>query len=268
MIRGLAVAAIALAGCDTAIDHFLPPPSTFPTEANTGYAWTGTALAPYSGGPVLEDGARLEGVEILQCLTVTGDGVSIVKSLIRASCDGTPIVYATGANLLLEDVEIDGGGTATAEAVVGGLGLVARRVHIHDVHQGVMQQGAGITIEDSLIDVDADAFLDESNGQVRLHHSSFESKGGHGAVIIWNHCAEIADVLVDENRVASGGEFVVHGGSGPAEDRPNRDTRFIGNVWALRPAPQIGNVSFYLPEGPESRWMNNIDENGAVVGPR
>ncbi|MBX9244513.1 carbohydrate-binding protein, partial [Actinotalea ferrariae] len=111
----------------------------------------GTELTPSGSLRITEDGAVVEGLDIDGCVVVAADDVTIRASRIR--CTDTPdnrAVVRDGdhSGLLIEDVEIDGGGTTDIGVDVSR--VVLRRLDIHHVNDGV-RMGSDIVLEDSWI---------------------------------------------------------------------------------------------------------------------
>ncbi|QTE29652.1 right-handed parallel beta-helix repeat-containing protein [Pengzhenrongella sicca] len=159
-LAGLAVLAglLVLGGCAGDAPPPAPAPSWSPLDSATdrpGPASTGVpagvVLTPSEGVRVTEDGAVLDGLDVAGCVVVAADDVTIRNS--RITCLDAPndraVVYdGSRTGLVLEDVEIDGGGRT--DIGVDTSSTTIRRANIHGVNDGV-RLGIGVTVEASWI---------------------------------------------------------------------------------------------------------------------
>jgi hypothetical protein len=218
-----------------------------------------------SGGLTLGSaGQTVSGLDIRGCLTITASNVTVRRS--RISCRGDYVVkLADGVRgVVLEDVEIDGQGSADAIAI-GVDGFTLRRADVHGVGDGP-RMGSATVVEDSWIHG-----LVEGGGS---HNDGIQSTGGRGIVIRRNRIenphrqtscillgadlGDISDALVEGNYL-NGGNYSIYAGSDPGHSASN--IRIVNNRFG--PDFVFGPVSL----GPGSiTWTGNVmDATGKVV---
>ncbi|QTE29651.1 right-handed parallel beta-helix repeat-containing protein [Pengzhenrongella sicca] len=127
-----------------------PVPVPRPGPTNTGVP-AGTVLTPSGPLSITEPGTVIDGLDVAGCVTVLADNVTIRNT--RITCLDSikhRAVRMDGvrSGLLLEDVEIDGGGLT--DIGVDASRTTIRRANIHGVGDGV-RLGTDITIEASWI---------------------------------------------------------------------------------------------------------------------
>ncbi len=120
------------------------PGASWPDAESTGP--TSGDLTPLGDLDITEDGAVVEGAEI-GCLDVLADDVTVRDSVIRCG-RGTWAVLADGTGLVLEDVEVDGLGSAGNCIASGRYTLL--RVELHSCVDGARANG-DVVIRDSFI---------------------------------------------------------------------------------------------------------------------
>ncbi|GGC05475.1 hypothetical protein [Cellulomonas carbonis] len=121
-----------------------------PGPHNTGVP-AGTVLRPSGTLRVTQPGAVIDGLDIEGCLVIDADDVTVRNTRIR--CTSTTrnravVMDGKHKGFLLEDVEIDGGGST--EIGIDVTDAVIRRVDVHHVNDGI-RMGANLVIEDSWI---------------------------------------------------------------------------------------------------------------------
>ncbi|MDT0166884.1 right-handed parallel beta-helix repeat-containing protein [Actinotalea sp. AC32] len=121
-----------------------------PGAHNTGVP-AGTVLRPSGTLRVTQPGAVIDGLDIAGCLVIDADDVTVRNTRIR--CTSTTrnravVMDGKHKGFLLEDVEIDGGGST--EIGIDVTDAVIRRVDVHHVNDGI-RMGANLVIEDSWI---------------------------------------------------------------------------------------------------------------------
>ncbi|MGI5211398.1 hypothetical protein [Plantactinospora sp. CA-290183] len=130
-----------------------PPAGTPPTPIGhwpgPGSAGVPAGTSLTSSGPLdlRRPGEVVSGLDIRGCVAVRATDVTIRRSRIR--CDSPAVAVhlrGAGANLLLEDVEIDGRGRSAAAVCCGSYTL--RRVEVHHVLDGP-HLGSRATVEES-----------------------------------------------------------------------------------------------------------------------
>lgn len=123
-------------------------PSSWPSARNTGVP-AGTKLRASGSLQLEKNGQVVTGLDINGCVDVRAKNVTIRKS--RINCDRSTYSIRThdgATNLVVEDVEINGGGNNSAAVCCGNYTL--RRVNIHNVIDGP-RLGSNVTIVDSWI---------------------------------------------------------------------------------------------------------------------
>src|SRR5207248_1615211 len=81
------------------------------------------------------------------CLTIRASNVTVRRSRIRATCGVGTGDHTAYSNILIEDVELDGG-NAAQNAGVAGDGITVRRADIHG-YGTLVRSGNNFTVEDS-----------------------------------------------------------------------------------------------------------------------
>ncbi|MFD1504230.1 hypothetical protein FE374_04080 [Georgenia yuyongxinii] len=209
--------------------------SDFPDASNTGVP-AGTPLTRSGSLTIEEDGAVIEGLEIVGSVKVLADNVVIRNSRILGTAR-TPL-KVKGANLLVEDTEIDGQGKANP--VLGSSDYTLRRVHIHNVVEGPRIDGGNVTIEDSyihsLIDDDkthGDVIQVLSGKNINIHGNNLQAYNpdlGYPANAAFQFGEEHGRVrnCVVENNLMNGGNYTINGGGGGSE---GAECTFRNNVF-------------------------------------
>lgn len=191
-------------------------PGVRPNENNTGVP-AGVKLRDRGDLIVDDAGATISGLD-LGCVTVAADGVTIRNSRIRCG-GGYPVRIQDGVTgVVLEDVEIDGGGNPQGTAVAFN-NYTVRRAHIHNVGDGP-RLGDNTRVEYSYIHD-----LVEGGGS---HNDGVQSTGGSdivvrgnridnpnsqtAAVLIGADLGDISNALVEGNWLNGGGYTVLAGG--------------------------------------------------------
>jgi hypothetical protein len=176
LVLSLVAAGVAEAGSpatDSGYSATLTVPTTFPSADTTGVP-AGTSLRRTGSLTVSTNGQVLSGLDIRGCVTVSASDVIIRKS--RITCAGRFSIRTIGAkNLVVEDVEIDGGGVNTAAVCCSDYTL--RRVEIRNIIDGP-RLGDRTTVENSWIHQ-----LVRVDGS---HNDTLQTTGGSGIVIRGN----------------------------------------------------------------------------------
>lgn len=238
-------------------------PDGFPDTSNTGVRdWS--RLRPVSTGmEVFTAGAVVENVDSSRYINVRAPNVTIRNSRFRA-VDFYPVRVFDGIKgTVLEDVEIDGKGSASSNAGLAGSPWVGRRLNIHHVHDGA-KLGSDCVLEDSyvhdLLTSAATPHYDclQATGtgrRIRISRCNLRCGSGPGytsAIILKTDFGPIDDVLIEDCLIGGGG-FTVYsrdGGKGYGaptnvrlhRNRFSRDFTFglfsvdgsiekVGNVW-------------------------------------
>jgi hypothetical protein len=108
-------------------------PSSFPGPSNTGVP-DGTALKSSGGLTLSKAGQVVSGLDIKGCVTVTAKNVTIRNSKITCGSNYSIRVSDANANLIVENVTIDGQGKNSATVCCGGYTL--KKVEIFNTIDG------------------------------------------------------------------------------------------------------------------------------------
>ncbi|WP_326562734.1 hypothetical protein [Micromonospora sp. NBC_01796] len=149
-------------------------PESFPGPDNTGVP-AGTTLKASGSINATKDGQVFTGLDIKGCFTVTAKNVILRKS--RISCGGLYSIRTLGgaANLLVEDVEINGQAKNSAAVCCGDYTL--RRVEITNTIDGP-RLGSNTVIENSWIH-----HLARTSGS---HNDALQTTGASNIVVRGN----------------------------------------------------------------------------------
>lgn len=197
--------------------------ATRPGPKNTGVP-AGTVLTPRKGILTLtQAGQVIDAIDLEGCVAVKAPGVVIRRSRIR--CDSYyPVEVFSGADLLIEDSEIDGSPSrGIATSGIGFTNYTARRVNIHGTADG-LKADSDVVIEDSWIhdlwlgpDDHADGVQSTGGGRVTLRRNFIDIRDhgqGHGgdpnsAVQVGTEWASNSDWTIKGNWFYGGG-WIVH----------------------------------------------------------
>jgi hypothetical protein len=214
-----------------------PPSGGFPNAANTGVR-PGVQLQPSGSLNVTRDGQVVQNLHVTGTVTINANDVTLRNVLIDNT--GTyPIRITSGRNLVVEDSEIDGNGSASVAILPGSYTL--RRVDIHDVRDGPRIEGNDVLIEDSHIH---DLHRIEGG-----HHDAIQIRNGVGVVIRRNNlqaynattrdpmnaAIQIGSLngplrgLVVDGNLMNGGNYTVNAGKSSADPSYWRNNRFGRN---------------------------------------
>ncbi len=198
-----------------------PPVTYWPDSDSTGVP-SSTSLTVVAGWvSATVPGQVLEGLDIRGCVRVKASNVIIRRS--RVTCDGTD--YAIGqvngaTGLLVEDVEIDGGGLTVASICCGD--YTARRVNTYNSEDGP-RVGSRTTIEDSYIhhlkrrvDSHNDALQTTGGSDIIIRHNNLQAYNPttndpfNAAIMLGSTTApSLSRVLIEDN-LLNGGNYTVN----------------------------------------------------------
>jgi hypothetical protein len=237
-------------------------PAGFPSAAGTGVP-AGVKLTVTGDLTVTTPGAVIDAKDIHGCLSIRADRVTVKRSRIRCAGDYVVRTADDVTGVVLQDVEIDGTGSA-ATIAIGVTGYTLRRADVHGVGDGP-RMGDNTVVEDSWIHG-----LVEGGGS---HNDGIQSTGGHHLVIRGNRIenpkrqtsciligadlGDISDVLVTGN-LLNGGNYTVYAGADPGHTASN--IRVTGN--------RFGRDAVYGPASvkPGIVWEDNVwHDNGKPV---
>jgi len=149
-------------------------PDSFPGPSNTGVP-DGTALKSSGGLTLSKAGQVVSGLDIKGCVTVTAKNVTIRKSKITCGSNYSIKVSDPNANLMVEDVTIDGMGKNSATVCCGGYTL--KRVEIFNTIDGP-RLGTNSKVIDSWIH-----HLTRASGS---HNDAMQTTAGSNIVVRHN----------------------------------------------------------------------------------
>ncbi|PRY12956.1 right-handed parallel beta-helix repeat-containing protein [Kineococcus rhizosphaerae] len=188
----LAAVLVLLAGCTGGADEPADPhadqrarlarqaralgiPLGFPGPDTTGVP-LGTVLQESGSLSATRDGQVVENLDVDGCLSIKADDVVVRNVRIRCSGKERAItIEGARTGIVVEDSEIDGGGST--QVAIGWGGYTLRRVDVHGVNDGP-RLGSATTVEDCWIHdmVRKDGF----------HSDALQSNGGKGIVVRHN----------------------------------------------------------------------------------
>ncbi|MBX9244515.1 right-handed parallel beta-helix repeat-containing protein [Actinotalea ferrariae] len=263
------------------VDPVVAPPTSQmlaarPGDGNTGVP-AGTTLRRSGSLTITQDGAVVQGLDIDGCVVVAADDVTIRKSRIR--CTDSPkkravVMDGEHSGLLIEDVEIDGGGTTDIGVDVSR--VVLRRLDIHHVNDGV-RMGSDIVLEDSWIHdlsriggLHPDAVQGISAQDVVIRNNTLDPRdpetgdNGNAAIMLGSETGTRLSrgVLIEGNFLDGGNVSLNVSGSINAQDVVIRHNRFgtasqYGPVLTpRRVAPGPGNVMDTYGTAIVVRWTD------------
>ncbi|MDQ1726103.1 MAG: hypothetical protein QOK14_148 [Frankiaceae bacterium] len=204
-----------------------PPLPAFPDGSSTGWSHTGVTLRPSPAITVTQDGAVLDGLDIVGNLVIKANDVTVQRSRVTAGGFWPVSVAAGVTGFTLIDSEVVGVQKSPNVCNVGvtGANMTLIRVDIHNCEDGV-HPGSDTTIRDSYIH---DLWLGTNAAGVRVvptHNDGIQVMGarhvtiehnrietGHNqnsAVFLKADFSPIDDVRVVGNYV-DGGSFAVYG---------------------------------------------------------
>jgi hypothetical protein len=241
-----------------------PPPSDYPTAANTGVP-PGTTLTTRAGFTASTAGAVYDGLNVTGVITVTAPGVTIRNSKVRGiDLGGAADDDTTPARLLIEDVEIDCGGAGTKGIQENN--FTARRVNIHNCEDGSINKH-DITIEDS--------YIHDLATSATAHNDGVQSYATHDIVIRHNRIygvdtsaininndvngAHSRDVLV-ENNLLAGGAWTLY-----CPKPSTTNVRIVNNKFSTIFYPRVGAFGHSTDCAGEVQSGNVIYETGAPI---
>jgi len=238
-----------------------PPPTIPPTAGPSDPA----ALHTVDSLRITEDGAIVENVAVRGRIEIDANDVTVRN--FRAS--GVEIApEATGT--LLEDGEIDGGGSTDRDGV-GYANYTARRLDVHGVADGFKAHG-NVVIEDCYVhdlavigegdDMSHNDGVQISGGRdVIIRRSWFERIGTNAAIFVKTDIGEIQNVTIESNHIDGGGWSIsVMPGPGGEADLP---------LGVLIRANQFGDDHEYGPMGIPKTGVtvasDNVDSRGTSL---
>lgn len=234
-----------------------------PGPHNTGVP-AGTVLRPSGTIRITQPGAVVDGLDIAGCVVVAANDVTIRNTRVR--CTSTTrnravVMDGKYTGLLIEDVEIDGGGTT--EIGIDLNEAVIRRVDIHGFNDGI-RMGMNLVIEDSWIhhmtrrgSLHPDAIQGISARNIVIRNNTLDPGNpvtgdlANAAIMLGSESGpKISyNVLIEGNYMVGGNYTVNVSGSITAENIVIRNNRFgTGARYGAIITRQT------VPAGPDNVW--------------
>lgn len=248
-----------------------PAKTTLPDATNTGWQPTGVTLSSASGMTITTAGTVIDGKDINGEVTIKASNVTIRRSRIHTTNSYFPIRVQSGTNILIEDVEIDGGGFSSKAVLVEGAGVTLRRLNIHDSEDGLHLSGNGPTIlEDSWIhdprhaaDGHSDGMEIEGVSNLIVRNNNIDyAKGNSGAIMLDNWGGAVTNVTISGNRIA-GGAYMMYM-DGRFNSQPINNIRASNNQF-VKDSSLYGVLAALGPTLTNICWLNNSYENGGPI---
>ncbi|MBX9244514.1 right-handed parallel beta-helix repeat-containing protein [Actinotalea ferrariae] len=215
-----------------------------PGPDNTGVP-VGTTLTPSGPLTITQDGAVVDGLDITGCVVVAANDVTIRNTRIR--CEQAPrkravVMDGKRTGLLIEDTEIDGGGTT--DIGIDLTDATLRRLDIHHVGDGI-RMGANLVIEDSWIhhmtrigSLHPDAIQGISASNIVIRNNTLDPRNpdtgdlANSAIMLGSETGTkiSRDVLIEGNYLDGGNYTINVSSSITAENLVVRGNRFGMNA--------------------------------------
>jgi hypothetical protein len=255
-----------------------PVPTGWPGAGNTGVP-AGTPMTVVNGNlTVSTPGAVVEGKDVVGCVDVTANNVTLRKIRVR-NCGREPMVSVGygRSGILIEDSELDGGNLNGLASAVGYEGYTIRRSNVHNIGKGLHMTN-NVTIEDNWIhdlyetaDSHNDDVVTNGGSNFVVRHNTLENDHTQTATVaLYGDFAPVVNALVDNNLLVGGG-FAVYGGSvsGKPYTSGAQQIRFTDNVFSRKYWPKggyWGPASAFDPSRPGNQWTGNVwQDTGASV---
>lgn len=218
----------------------------FPDASCTGWRHTGVTLRDCAT-TITQPNSTWDRCRFDGGVTILAAHVTITRSLIY----GRVSPNSDLRNLMLTDVEIDGGNQADPynQAAVGNDNYTCIRCDIHNTGRGV-SMGSNVRIEDSYLHdwiyvQDAHQTAAGSNGgsRMRLIHNTLicNSAGCSAALSFYGDFSSINDVLVQNNLLNTTGSYCTYAGSVDGKPFPvGTNIRYIDNRFGKLYHPRCG----------------------------
>ena len=262
-----------------------PASTGFPDATNTGVP-TGVTLSSYTGPCTITASNTVISGKLIGCdLVIKAAGVSVTNSRIN----GRLVSNTSGASVVVQDSEINGGNQETFPSV-SYQNLTLRRVEVTGGQHSV-QCSANCTVADSWLH---NQYIGAGSTG---HVNAFISNGGSGFTLTHNtlHCtvqptgtgggctadasvfgdfgpisnAQFSNNLFKANNTGAG--YCLQAGYNPGKAYPNPTGVVVTNNVFERGSNGMcgiyGPVTAFLAGGAGNTWSGNTFDNGAAVNP-
>lgn len=189
-------------------------PSGYPTDANTGPSGTLTSSGSVTSS---SNGQLIENLNISGNVVISHDNVTLRNCRIAVHLFEGLVVSVTGANVLIEDCEIDGlDGSYIGIAIGDGSGTI-RGCNIHHAQDGIVG-GSDLTVEDcyihsllsTLADPHYDAFECNGGSNVTLEHNTIINDYDQTSAVMFNNFYSPVDNILVNDNVLVGGAYALY----------------------------------------------------------
>ncbi len=236
----------------------------FPDRSNTGPAGPLTASGSIT---VTKAGTVIEGLDVRGCVVIDADDVVLRDSRVSGCPSaGVQVKWSGVSNVVIERVEIDGGGIPGSIGIWGS-GMIVAGANIHGTGDAI-DVGDDVLVRDTYIhDLIAcrgchvDGIQSSGSTNVRVTHSTILASGVNSAIIFGADQGAIGTVGADHNLI-DGGSYTVYAGTGGTFDSGH--ISFVGNRFGR--SFQYGPNSFVPSPGRTVEFRGNVwDDTGDPV---
>jgi hypothetical protein len=247
------------------------PSTALPDASNTGWKHTGVTLTSAGAMTITTAGTVIDGKDINGDVTIKASNVTIRRSRVHTTGSYFPIRIQSGTNILIEDVEIDGGGFSSKAVLVEGGSVTLRRLDIHDSEDGLHLGGNGPTVlENSWIhdprhaaDGHSDGMEIEGVSNLIVRNNNIDyAKGNSGAVMLDNWGGAVTNVTITGNRIAGGSYMMYMDGRFNSQQVNNIR---VGNNRFVQGSSTYGVLAAMGSTLQNICWQNNAYENGGQI---
>jgi hypothetical protein len=189
-------------------------PAGYPNASNTGPSG---ALTPSGSVTSSSNGQTIENLDITGSVTISHDNVTLRNCRVRLHDDDGTLVMVTGADVLIEDCEIDGlDGSYIALGIGNGSGTI-RACNIHHAQDGIVA-GNDLTVEDCYIhsllstqpDPHYDAFECNGGSNITLEHNTLINDFAQTSAVMFNNFYSPVDNILVNDNVIVGGAYALY----------------------------------------------------------
>jgi hypothetical protein len=212
----------------------------------------------------------VSGLNVTGRVLITASDVTFQRSKVSSNNWTVIEVSDSAKNVVIQDVEVDGRGTAGAEGSTGIYGpATVLRTNIHGIENGV-QPSSGSVLQDNYIhsmnapgDPHIDGIqIDGARHDIVVRHNTVDMRGWTqtATVMIDNYFGPASNIAVDRNLLLGGGYIVYSAAAfdgGPISGISFTNNRMGNGQW--------GYASI---EGNTPVWTGNVDNTtGATIRP-
>ncbi|MEY2958070.1 MAG: hypothetical protein RLZZ01_638 [Actinomycetota bacterium] len=239
----------------------VPVSSGFPTAATTGVP-AGTVLRSSGSLTITTPGTTIDGLDITGSVTINASNVTIRRSRITGSAFALIRVASNVTGVRIEDVEIDGRGTAGQGNSMGVYGpATVVRSNIHGVENGVTPFSGSVVTDNYIHGLSAPGSphydgiqIDGGASNIRIERNTIDMRehSQTATVMIDNYFGPTDNILVNGNRLLGGGYTVYSDGQfsgGPITNVTFSNNRMGRGYWGYASIVRNSPV-----------WTGNVDD--------